>query len=277
MFWSGIADEAGKPIDVQIRAHKELGFDHIELRQVNDSTITYCGDDEFKEIHDKLNDAGIQVSCFASALCNWARDISDPMDEDVKELKTAIPRMQAMGTKFIRIMSYVNNKGLSDADWRAEALRRLKELATRAEDGGIILVHENCHGWGSLTPENMNAMAAEVDSPALKFVFDTGNSTGPDRTSWDFYQKLDKDQIVYVHIKDMLKDGGATWPGEGDSGVENTLRDLFARGYDGGLSLEPHIAAVVHTGASSDPETMYNSYVEYGKRARALVERIKAG
>ncbi|RKY76941.1 sugar phosphate isomerase/epimerase, partial [candidate division KSB1 bacterium] len=30
MFFTGIADEAGKSLDVQIRAHKELGWDHIE-------------------------------------------------------------------------------------------------------------------------------------------------------------------------------------------------------------------------------------------------------
>lgn len=278
MFFSGIADEAGKPLETQIRAHKELGFNHIEVRQVDETTLSYAGDDEFKRIHERLNEAGMQVSCFAAALANWARDISDPVDEDIKELITAIPRMQAMGTKYIRVMSYVNNKGMSDAAWHKEVVRRLITLAGMAEEGGIVLVHENCHGWGSLTPENHNALIAEVDSPALKTVFDTGNSTNAERTSWDYYEKLDKEHIVYVHLKDMLQtEGHATWIGEGDSQVERILKDLFSRGYDGGLSLEPHIAAAIHEGRESDPEVMYNTYVEYGRKAIALVEKARNG
>jgi len=278
MYMSGIADEAGKALETQIRAQKELGWDHIEVRQCDETTLSYATDDEFKAFHERLNEAGMQVSCFASAIANWARDIADPMDEDVKELKTAIPRMQAMGTKYIRVMSYVNKKGWSDADWHKEVVRRLKELARMAEDGGVILCHENCHGWGSLSPENHNQMIAEVDSPALKTVFDTGNSTNKNRTSWEYYEKLDKDHIVYVHLKDMKReDERATWIGEGDSEVERILRDLFGRGYDGGLSIEPHIAAVIHEGKQSDPELMYNTYVEYGRRAQALVDKVRAG
>lgn len=277
MYMSGIADEAGAPLETQIKAHKELGWTHIEVRKCGDTSLSYATDDEFKVFHELLNQAGMQVSCFASALANWARDIADPVEEDVKELTTAIPRMQAMGAKYIRIMSYVNNKGWTDADWRHEAIRRLKELSAMAADGGVILCHENCHGWGSLSPENHNELIAEVNSPALKTVFDTGNSTNQARTSWDYYQKLDKSHIVYVHLKDMKREGHATWFGEGDSQVRKILQNLFARGYDGGLSIEPHIAAVIHKGKESDPELMYNTYLEYGRKAMVVVNEVRAG
>ncbi len=35
-------------------------------------------------------------------------------------------------------------------------------------------------------------------------------------------------------------------PGEGQGYVKEILRDLQARGYDGGISIEPHLAAVFH-------------------------------
>ena len=279
MFWSGIADEAGKPIATQIKAQRELGWGHIEVRQADDASgLAYVDDDEFKRIHEQLEAAGLQVSCFAGAIANWARDITGPLEKDIDELQRSIPRMQAMGTKFIRVMSWVNETGLSDDAWHKEAVRRFRELAKMAEDGGVVMVHENCHGWASQTPETMMALVGEVGSPALKFVFDTGNSTNPERTSWDFYKKLARDEIVYVHIKDMFAaKRQATWVGEGDSEVERILKDLLDNGYDGGLSIEPHIAAVVHEGRAAGPEEMYSSYVEYGRRAMALVEKIKQG
>jgi sugar phosphate isomerase/epimerase len=278
MFYSGIADEAGKPIATQIQAHRELGWKHIELRQVNElSGIAYAGEDEFKRIHEQLADADIQVSCFASAIANWARDVTGPFEKDIDELRRAIPKMQAMQTPFIRIMAYANEKGLSDAEWRKESIRRLKELARMAEDGGVVMVLENCHGWASQSPTNMTATLGEVDSPALKMVFDTGNWTRDDHTSYEWYRQIDREQIVYVHVKDLDRSGGATWPGQGDSGVEEILCDLFAHGYDGGISIEPHVAAVVHTGAESDPGVMFDSYVKYGRMTMDLVERAKEG
>ena len=56
----------------------------------------------------------------------------------------------------------------------------------------------------------------------------------------------------------------------------DVLRDLIERGYDSGVSIEPHIAAVVHEGKSaSQAESAYERYVEYGRRLMDLVERVK--
>jgi hypothetical protein len=55
------------------------------------------------------------------------------------------------------------------------------------------------------------------------------------------------------------------------------VRDLLGGGYKGGISIEPHIAAIVHEGKTSTPEELYNCYVEYGRRLNALVEEAKKG
>ena len=85
MFLSGIADEAGKELETQIRAHKDIGFDHIEVRNVGETTLAYASDEEFDQIHAQLNEAGLQVSCFASQLANWAREITGPLDKDIDD------------------------------------------------------------------------------------------------------------------------------------------------------------------------------------------------
>lgn len=277
MYFSGIADEAGKPLEAQIRAHRELGWDHIEIRTIDGTGLTYVSDDEFAAIHEALNDAGLQVSCFAGSIANWARDIHGPFEKDVDELRRSIPRMRKMGTEFIRVMSYANESAVDDAEWRREAIRRFAELARMAEDAGVVMVHENCTGYGGKGPAETLDLLAEVNSPAFKLVFDTGNTIAYGQNAWDYYAAV-KDHIVYVHIKDMRSEGEepvACFAGEGEADVRRILTDLFASGYDGGISIEPHMTAQAHLGTESAPELMYETYVEYGRRIVALVEEIR--
>lgn len=280
MFFSGISDESGQAIDTQIKAHQELGWEYLELRAIDGENLTAVSDAKFDEICDKVAAAGMKVSCFGSAVANWARPITCAAQIDVDDLAAAIPRMQRMGTRYIRVMSYPNDKDnpLADAQWRDEAIKRMKVLAKMAEDGGIVLAHENCSGWGGLSADNSNILLGEVDSPALKVVFDTGNPVTYGQDPWDYYQTVAKD-IVYVHIKDARKVDGEdiyTYCGEGEGRVRDIVGDLLAHGYDGGISIEPHLAAVIHTGQTADPAKLYESYVEYGRRLMKIVDEVTA-
>ncbi|MCC6491255.1 MAG: sugar phosphate isomerase/epimerase [Candidatus Hydrogenedentes bacterium] len=280
MFFSGISDEAGQAIDTQIKAHRELGWTHLELRLVDGQNITALSDEKFDEVYRKVSDAGMSVSCFGSAIANWARPITCDASIDIEDLKRAIPRMKRFGTCFIRVMSYPNDpkNPIAEPEWRKEAIARTKVLAKMAEDGGIILAHENCSGWGGLSAENSNILLGEVNSPALKVVFDTGNPVTYGQDAWEYYQKV-YDSIIYVHIKDARKVNGEdiyTYCGEGDGYVKEIVGDLLAKGYDGGFSIEPHLAAVIHTGQKSDSDAkLYESYTEYGRRLMKIVEEVK--
>ena len=281
MFYSGIADEAAPSLQKQIDAHQELGWNHIELRLVDGTGLTDLSDDDFDRVAGAVEEADMQVSCFAAQLANWARPIDIDFETDVAEMKRAVPRMQRLSTPFIRCMSYPNAKQpLADADWRREAVRRMKELAKLAADGGVTLVHENCHGWGSQGPQQTLDMLADVGSENLKLVFDTGNPIPCDQDAWEYYDGV-RDHVVYVHIKDYKPDGdnkeNAVFPGEGSGYVREIITDLFANGYDGGFSIEPHITSVIHRGEEAvDPELAYSTYVEYGRKLEALVKEIRA-
>ena len=154
MFYTGFADEAGTPIAEQIRAHKILGWKHIEVRNVEGGNLCEVDDATFEKTLAAMNEAGMKISCFGSGIANWARNIDQDFQRDVNDLKRAIPRMKKAGTPIIRIMSWPNakEKPLSDADWKKEALKRMKVLVRMAEDGGILLGHENCSGWGGHSP-----------------------------------------------------------------------------------------------------------------------------
>ncbi len=276
-FFSGIADEAAKDIDRQILAHKELGWKHIELRNIAGKNLTDLPEEQFIEVRKKIEDAGLQVSCFASQLANWSRPISGDFELDLLELRRAIPRMQALGTPYIRCMSYPNAAlPLDESRWRKEVIRRLKILAQMAEDGGVTLVHENCNGWGGLGPRQSMEMLAAVGLSSLQLLFDTGNPAQYGQDSWEYYQGV-RDRVAYVHVKDYFQpkskgDERACFPGEGCGKVPEILRDLISRGYKGGISIEPHLAAVIHRQQDiQDPQVAFRSYVEYGRRLEKLV------
>ena len=280
MFLSGIADEAGKPIEKQIAAHQELGWTEIEVRNVDSLSLSDMPQEKFEHVFAKLQDAGMHVSCFASKLGNWATPINSDFQGDVDELETAIPRMHRCNTQFIRTMSWPNSKDdpLPEHEWKAEAIRRMKALAEIAEDGGVVLVHENCSGWGGLGPKQALELIAEVDSEALKIVYDTGNVIGHGQDGWDYYNQV-KEHTVYVHIKDRAKteDGSlrACYPGEGMAYVREIVADLLKSGYDGGFSIEPHMAAAVHAGKEAEGEAAYQIYVEYGRRMAKILEEAQ--
>ncbi len=280
MFFSGISDEAGQPIATQIKAHKELGWKHLELRMVDGNNITQLSDADFDAVVAAVQEAEMEVSCFGSAIANWARPITCDAQIDIDDLKQAIPRMKRLGTEFIRVMSYPNDPDnpIDEPTWRKEAIARMKTLAKMAEDGGIILAHENCSGWGGLSADNSNILLEEVNSPALKVVYDTGNPVSYKQDAWEYYQKV-YDHIAYVHIKDAnLVDGEAVYCycGDGQGFVKETIADLLSKGYTGGFSIEPHLAAIIHTGeTTNNADELYNSYTEYGRRLMAIVDEVK--
>ena len=112
MILSGIADEAGKDIAAQIKAHKQLGWDNMELRFVNGQNVSGAlSDEEFDDVRKELEDSQMTVSCFASAIGNWSRHITDDFDNDVNDLKVSIDRMKALDVKYMRVMSWKGEEG----------------------------------------------------------------------------------------------------------------------------------------------------------------------
>jgi sugar phosphate isomerase/epimerase len=292
MYLTGFADEAGKDIDIQIRATRELDWRDIELRATAHGNIAEMSDAHFEELCGKLNEAGITVNCYGSGIANWAKSIFDPPDSSYDELITALPRLERLGTKLVRVMSFrcPEDASINTPEIEAEVIKRMKRLTEIAEGGGVVLVHENCDNWGGRSYEHTLRIMDAIDSPNFRLVFDTGNpcfrkdvrfgASDPfaDQDAWEFYDNV-KDYIEYIHIKDAVTQDGKTvftMPGEGNGRVVDILTDLFRRGYDGGISSEPHLAVVFHDDSvACEADVMYANYVDYGKRLTKIVESIR--
>ena len=87
-----------------------------------------------------------------------------------------------------------------------------------------------------------------------------------------------RDHVAHIHIKDATwilarNDADYTWPGEGDGRLMDILKDAFARGYDAGFSIEPHMVAVFHdtSGKGGNDDSLRANFIEYGRRLSRLV------
>src|SRR5262249_18922531 len=108
MFLSGIADEASPQLQRQIQAHRDLGWRHMEVRNIEGANLTDLPGDAFDRAAGQILEAGLQVSCFASQLANWSRPVNSDFERDLSELRRALPRMKRLRAPFIRCMSYPN-------------------------------------------------------------------------------------------------------------------------------------------------------------------------
>ena len=290
MILTGIGDEAGPALDAQIRATQELDWRWIEARAVEvaghskDNLHELC-EAAFDSAVRKLEASGVGVYCFGSAIMNWAKRVETPFEFTLAEVRRAIPRMQRLGTRLVRIMSYKPG----DEDYRipTEVFRRVKDVTNMFLDAGLQPVHENCMNHGGMSGQH--ALELLDRCPGLKWVFDTGNpifnldrskpKPWPRQDPWEFWLAV-RDHLVHLHIKDASWNAAKSgadyhWPGEGDGRVRDILSDALAHGYDAGLSIEPHMTAVFHDpSVKPQPEAQFRNYVEYGRRLERLLREI---
>ncbi len=299
MYYTGFADEAAFDIDGQIAATRQLGWSHIETRNVGGVNIHDLPEAEFDRVAARLEESGVRVNCFGSAVANWANDpfLEADFAKSQEQLARALPRMRRLGCSMLRGMSFRGtwDRPAFDAEVERAVFPKVRELARRCEDAGVLYLHENCNNYGGMSWQHTLRLLEYVDLPNFRLVFDTGNCSanydrsegsapGQIQSSWEFYAHV-KEFIHYVHIKDARFVGAGEngfnratfhFPGEGDSEVARIVADLLRNGYDGGFSIEPHMAKVAHAlDQESSATEAFANYLEYGRRFMALVEQCR--
>ena len=288
MKLTGFADEASRDLATQIKATKELGWTAISARMIGDYNIHEMSEEDFNRAADQLDEAGVMIPGVGALIANWGKTIDSDFAITLAEVERCIPRMQRLGTKMVRIMSYAQNPWGEDQK-EAERFRRLREIVKRFADAGLTAIHENCMNWGGFSAEHSLRLVDEV--PGLKLVFDTGNpifqhdrsrpqtdGSFPWQDAFEFWQAL-RDHVIHIHVKDCQNpisddvEPEYTMPGDGLARVKEILTDAMGNGYDGWIAIEPHVATVFHAklGETVNWDECYRSYVEYGKRLEALM------
>ena len=291
MYLTGFADEAAGDLAGQIRATQALGWRNIESRGIEGTNTHDLPDDVFDRACAQLEEAGVRINCFGSEIANWGKKMTDPPDTSLAEARRAIPRMKRLGTKLVRIMSFavLPDRGPDD-QMAEERFSRVRELTKMFTDEGLVPVHENCMNYGGMGWTYTLRLLENV--PGLELVFDTGNpvftddrtkpTPCPKQSAWDFYHHV-REHVAYVHIKDGKWNAETertefTYPGESDGDVRRIMADLVARGFDGGISIEPHMHIVFHEDNTEqdNAEARIAGYIEYGRRMMTLLDEVGA-
>ncbi|MER5737377.1 M20/M25/M40 family metallo-hydrolase [Streptomyces sp. NPDC002262] len=270
---TGIGDEAAPGLAGQIAVARELGWSALELRSIDGTALADLSATAVRDAAARLHAAGLGVVCLDSRIGNWARPVTGPFSADLEELDRLAEHGRVLGCRSLRVMSWTDG-GLPEEEWAAEAIDRMRRLARRAERLGVELLHENCTGWAGSDAARTLRMLAEVDSPALRVLFDIGNGVP---YGYDGHALLARllPHVAHVHVKDALpgdRPGEAvyTLPGEGVARVADCVRLLEEHGYRGAYSLEPHLAVVPHAGIRGEDTDTAGPFVRAARRLAAL-------
>lgn len=263
MAWilSAFADEAADGPDGQIAALNEAGINHIDLRNADGHNISNMPIDYAQSMARKLEAGGIRVCMFGSPIGKI--DIADDFEIDLAKMRHLGQMKKIFNADKVRIFSYWNKKGPADeATWRKISLERLHRLCDLAAELGLVLYHENELGIFGDYVRRVEILRDEVhaahpDQFKLIFDFDNYNQCGEDvMAAW----KAVGGATGAIHLKESRKQPDGTFQhvpaGEGDGHIPEILADLASRGWDGPLTLEPHLArsaGVVATGAHGNP------------------------
>lgn len=238
---SGFSDEIDEQVTKQFAHLNKLGIAYFEPRGIDGANIADLDDGQVLELKQKMEQYGIKASSIGSPIGKIK--ITDDFEAHLEKLKRVIRTAKLLGTKYIRVFSFFMPQDADYAPYKAEVLRRMKAMTALAEAEGVILLHENEKEiYGDTAPRCLEIIEA-VNSPALRCVFDPANFIQCGQDTYPAAFDLLKPYIVYMHIKDALPDGEVVPAGYGAGNLEAILRALNDNGYNGFLSLEPHLGS----------------------------------
>lgn len=230
---SGFADEINPSMKEQYKLLHKLNIEYIELRGVNGKNISELTVQEVQELKAELDGENIKISAIGSPIGKIK--ISDDFEAHFETFKKVVEFAKILDTKYIRIFSFFTKHK------KEEVFARLSRMIEYAKEKDVILLHENEKGIYGDIYERCAELMQNLYCDNFKCTFDFANFVQVGSDTLKAYETL-KPYIEYVHIKDALSESGAVVPaGMGDGNVENILGMLKADGYEGFLSLEPHL------------------------------------
>jgi sugar phosphate isomerase/epimerase len=258
---SGFADEIAPDLTVQLDVLEQLGIRYLELRGVWDKNVLSLSDDEVETIKGELDRRGMGVSAIGSPIGKIR--IDEPFEPHLADFSRAVALAERFGSPYIRIFSFFVPEGEAGAH-RDEVMRRLGALLDAAQGHAVTLLHENERSIYGDVPERCRDIHETLASPQLRMTFDPANFVLCGVRPFTEAYPLLSEYISYVHVKDgLLAERRVVPAGQGDGEVRELLAALQQRGYNGFLSLEPHLAQAGAFGGFSGPEL-------FGVAARAL-------
>jgi sugar phosphate isomerase/epimerase len=256
---SGFADEISPDLDEQVALVTTLGLRYIELRSAWDVNVLDLDGDQLRRVKTTLDGAGLGVSSIGSPIGKIA--ITEDNAPHLERMWHAADVARLFGAPYIRMFSYFMPAGADPDDYRDEVITRIGDLAAIAEDAGVTLIHENEKEIFGDIPRRCLDIVEAVNSPALALTWDNANFVQCGVRPFTEAYPLLAPHVAYLQVKDALAADGTVVPaGEGDGEFRQTMRAFAAAGFDGFVSLEPHLGYGHSLGGFSGPENWTRAF-----------------
>ena len=207
---------------------KQVGLDGVQVSLGTLADDMHLRRPEVQQRYkDAANQSGVEVLSLAIGELNNIPYKSDP--RTIPWVSDGIEVCRAMNCRVILLAFFHKNDLRDDKPGRDETVRRLKEVAPKAEKMGILLGIES---W--LSAEDHMRIIDRVGSPALKVYYDVANST---ERGYDIFKEIRwlgrQGQICEFH----MKENGALL-GQGRIDFQKVRAALDDIGYRGPMQIE---------------------------------------
>jgi len=227
-------------LEIQLKGLSDLGIGYIEPRGINGKNIAEHSISEAAEVKKMLDNYGIKVSAIGSPIGKIK--ITDDFAPELDKFKHILEIADIFDTKYIRMFSFFMPENENPANFRDEVLERWTQYINAVKGCNITLLHENEKDIYGDTAARCKDLLDTLDCDYARLTFDPANFVQCGEDTLAAFDLLEN-YVEYLHIKDArIADGQVVPAGLGDGNVEEILRRLAAKSYDGFVSLEPHLA-----------------------------------
>ena len=240
--YSAFADEISPDLSVQIKQLQKLGIRYIEARGIDGKNIADYTVAEAGEVKKRLDDSGMKLSAIGSPIGKI--QITDRFEPELDRFKNILDLANLFETRYIRMFSFFMDSSRTD-EYRGEVMDRWGQYLELAKGRGVVLLHENEKGIYGDTAERCKDLMDTLRCEQMGLTFDPANFVQCQVDTRQAFALL-RDDVDYMHIKDAVWETGEVVPsGQGDGNVAEILKLLHDSGWDGFLSLEPHLGDFV--------------------------------
>jgi len=275
-----IPDEISHDPFTAIELCKELGINNYEIRYayrwrvpvapewVSGRTIAAC---KAFDVNVTAISPGIFKPTMQVDGTNIPISIDTP-DEIRRHIDEVLPQAfdlaEELGTDKLTVFALGRGEAAVDAPIPQIVIDSLAEVAGKGDEAGITILLENGAGSWADSGSATAALLKAVNHPNLKVTWDPANVVygGCDEEPVSEGYPLVAGYVGNVHVKDTVYKDGGIWMqfGEGVIDWKAQLAALQTNGYEGCLTIEPHLQYQETTG-------LVALMTEYIKRVQELV------
>jgi sugar phosphate isomerase/epimerase len=237
---SAFADEIDNDLEKQMDVLDQYNIKYIEMRSVNGKGLVEHSLEQVRDIKKQLDKRGFRVSAIGSPIGKIK--ITDDFEQHLDLFKHTIEIAKILETKYIRMFSFFMPKGEDSSKYRDEVMYRWRKFIKEAKGSGLILLHENEDDVYGSNAEKCLDLHETLNCNYMKMTFDPGNFIFSNVEDCLEAYKVLKNHVAYIHAKDgLLKEKCFVPSGEGDGKMKEVFIQLYKDGFEGFVSIEPHL------------------------------------